>query len=95
MITIVAKNTLKPKCAEEFKEVVKPLIEGSRAESGNIFYDLFEDVSDPNILTFIERWEDEEAIELHNNSKHFTEIIPMLSDFMEKDMDVEVYKQSM
>ena len=91
MITIVAKNTIKPGMAEDFKRMVKPLIMASQQESGCIAYDLYEDIADPNILTFIEQWEDQTAIETHNNSPHFTQIVPKIGVFCEGS-EVRLYK---
>jgi quinol monooxygenase YgiN len=95
MLLIIAKNTVKQGTAEAFKEAAKPLIEGSRAEEGNISYDLFEDVANPNVLTFVERWKDEAAIKMHNASAHFTQAIPKLSAFAAADMDVITYRQTL
>jgi PTH1 family peptidyl-tRNA hydrolase len=93
MLTIVAKNTVKPGTVDAFKEAAQPLIDGSRSEPGNIAYDLYEDVSDPNVLTFIERWQDQSAIDSHNNSPHFKAAEPKLGEFAAKDMDITIYKQ--
>lgn len=91
MINIVAKNFVKKDKIEEFKATAKPLIAASRAEAGCISYSLFEDVSDASILTFIEEWESLEAINLHNNSPHFTAIVPLLGPLTEKPADVNLY----
>ncbi|WP_099204134.1 putative quinol monooxygenase [Scatolibacter rhodanostii] len=92
MITIVAKNIVKPECKADFLAAVQPLIEASRAEEGNISYDLFEDLSNANILTFIERWKDQEAINTHNTSSHFTSILPTLGAYTTGGIDVSLYK---
>jgi quinol monooxygenase YgiN len=93
MITIVAKNTVKPGTAEAFKSAAQALIDGSRCESGNIAYDLYEDLSDPNVLTFIEKWQDQAAIDSHNASPHFIAAGPKLGEFKAKDMEINLYKQ--
>jgi quinol monooxygenase YgiN len=95
MLVIVAKNTLKPGAAEAFKAAAQPLIDGSRAEAGNIAYDLFEDVANPNVLTFIEKWQDEAAIAIHNSSAHFTSVVPQLVAFAAGAMDVATYRQAL
>jgi quinol monooxygenase YgiN len=92
MITIVAKNLIKQGKVQEFKILAEKLINESRKESGNIAYNLYEDSNNSNILTFIEEWESEEAIKLHNNSKHFTSIVPKFSDLKEKQSEVNLYK---
>ena len=91
MITIIAKNIIKPGMVEEFKKTAQPLIAASQKETGCIFYDLYEDINDPNILTFIERWEDGAAIDAHNSSEHFTKIVPQLGAFREESQ-VHLYK---
>jgi len=91
MITIVAKNIIKQGMTKKFKAAVKPLIEASQKEGGCISYNLYEDVSDPSVLTFIEQWEDQEAIDRHNNSAHFTQIVPTLSAFR-TESEVRLYK---
>jgi quinol monooxygenase YgiN len=91
MITIIAKNTLKPGSAQAFAAVAQPLIVASQAEPGCIAYDLYADVNDPNVLTFIEQWQDEAAIAAHNASAHFTSIVPQLGEFAAGEMDVRLY----
>lgn len=91
MIVIVAKNFVRKDKVEEFKELAKPLIAASRAEEGCVSYSLFEDIHDPGILTFIEEWESPEAIQIHNNSEHFTSIVPKLGGLTEKPSDVNLY----
>ena len=93
MIHIVAKNTVKKEQVENFKMLVKELIIKSKKEKGCIAYDLYEDISNPSILTFIEIWENEKAIELHNQSNHFKQIVPKLGELVTGKKDVKLYKK--
>ncbi|ERI95467.1 antibiotic biosynthesis monooxygenase [Clostridiales bacterium oral taxon 876 str. F0540] len=90
MITIVSKNIVKEGKAEEFKALAKELIEESRKETGCISYNLNQDISNKNILTFIEEWEDKAAIDKHNKSAHFTSIVPKLGELRE-EKDLNLY----
>ena len=92
MITIVAKNLIKQGKAEEFKALAEKLINESRKESGCISYNLYEDSNNCNILTFIEEWENKEAINLHNNSEHFTSIVPKFEELKEGQSEINLYK---
>lgn len=92
MINIVAKNIVKGGKIEEFKALALKLIKESRKEEGCIEYNLYEDIKNSNILTFIEKWKDEEAINLHNKSEHFTSIVPKLGELLKADSDVALYK---
>jgi len=93
MITIVAKSIIKEGKVEEFKALAKELIEESRKETGCISYNLNQDLNDKNVLTFLEEWQDKEAIALHNSSAHFTRIVPMFGEFREKPSEINLYER--
>lgn len=92
MIFVVSKSVLKEGKAQEYKQLTARLIEETRKEKGCLSYDLCEDMSDPDILTFIESWESKEALDVHMNSAHFKEIVPMLKEFR-KSSELNVYKE--
>lgn len=93
MIKIVAKNHVKPECVQAFKDTAKELIEKSRAEEGNIFYTLNVSRNDPNTLVFIEDWKDQEAISFHNQTEHFTSILPKLAEMCSGAGEVELFDE--
>ncbi|MDR1537302.1 MAG: antibiotic biosynthesis monooxygenase [Clostridiales bacterium] len=95
MIAIVAKNPIKPECAEAFKAAASKLAEASRKEEGCLFYALFEDVKQPNSFTFIEQWKDQEAISKHNASPHFVSIVPTFSRYLSGESEVSIYKEAL
>ena len=76
MIKIVAENYIKEEYQEEFLKLTKELIILSREEKGNISYHLYQDINDDSHFTFIEEWQNQEAIDEHNQTKHFTTIVP-------------------
>ncbi|MGH4141025.1 putative quinol monooxygenase [Clostridium sp.] len=92
MITIVAKNLIKQGKTDEFKVLAEKLINESRKERGCIAYNLYEDSSNCNILTFIEVWENGEAIKLHNSSEHFTSIVPKFGELKDGQSEINLYK---
>lgn len=79
MIKIVADNFVKKDEVNEFLELAKTLITGTRKEKGCISYTLNRDLKDETHFTFIESWEDEEAIKGHNASDHFTTCVPQMA----------------
>lgn len=93
MIKIVAVNHLKEGMRDKFIKTAQELIKKSREEEWNISYSLFEDIKNPNVLTFIEEWKDMEAIEFHNNTEHFKRIVPLLAEFKEGASNVTLYKE--
>ena len=93
MITIVAKSILIEGKKQEFLDITAELIRESRNEKGNKSYNLFEDMNNPDIVTFIEEWEDEEAIRLHNESKHFKSIVPKLAELRQDGSEANKYRR--
>lgn len=92
MIKIVFKGKLKPGVKEEYLKLITELVTETRKEEGCISYTLYEDINDPLILTIIEGWKDEEAINIHNNSAHFLKIVPQLRNLREYG-EMNLYKE--
>jgi quinol monooxygenase YgiN len=77
MIKVVAKNIVKADQVAEFIALGKKLVEETnRNDKGCISYELYQDMDHPEILTMIEEWESQQALEQHMAAKHFQEIIP-------------------
>ena len=91
MVKVVAKHFVKEDKISEFLELGKKLVEATVKEDGCIKYELFQDLKDSKILTIIEEWENKDALDKHMNSEHFCEIVPILSSFMEKPAEVNLY----
>lgn len=92
MIHIIAEGTLPQKNKTTFLELAKPLIKASQNESGNIFYHLHQNVNEEQKIAFIECWADQNAIDSHNVSKHFTSICPKLNDLLLDGLKITLYK---
>jgi len=93
MITIVAKSRVIKGQEEAFTAMTKELIEASQLEEGCLSYDLYRDISDPQVFTFIEVWQDQAAIDRHNASEHFTRVVPQLAAFREGPSEVRLYQK--
>lgn len=93
MIKIVAKIVVKEDKIPEFQETARELVERSQAEEGNMSYTLNQSIQDKCQHAFIEIWKDDEAIEKHNASEHFTEILPKLGEMASEPMTVDLYKE--
>ncbi|BAV06466.1 Quinol monooxygenase YgiN [Filimonas lacunae] len=87
-LKIVAKFKVKPANREEVIASLLKCVVASRAEDGNVFYDLTESVSDSSILVMIEEWKSQEAIDFHNTTPHFKELINSLQGKAEVVIDV-------
>ena len=91
MIHILAQFSVKEDKVSEFIELCKELVKESRQEEGCVAYNLEQNREKDNHFVFVEQWKSERDIEIHNASKHFTKIVPMLIELCEKDPTIETF----
>ncbi|AJA49938.1 hypothetical protein CPAST_c39000 [Clostridium pasteurianum DSM 525 = ATCC 6013] len=91
MIKVIAKGYIKLGEVDKFKEIASVLVKESRKEEENISYGLYQDANNEQILTFIEEWKDQSALDKHMKTSHFVDSMAKLSKFQEKDMDINIY----
>ena len=92
MIIIHARFQLQPEQEQVFLEEIRLLIAASRAERGNISYDLMKDTETDNVYTMVELWTDSSAVEDHNKSVHFTAFASKAPQYLAARLDVKVYE---
>lgn len=93
MISIIAKNVVKADQVKAFQDLARELVAETRKEKGCIAYALNQDLKDPTVLTFIERWEDQAAIDAHMKSAHFVRIVPQLGPLTSAPGDMRLYRE--
>ncbi len=64
----------------EVVEGLNTLAEASRAEAGCRGYEIYQNTIAPTRLFIVETWAGDDALALHNESPHFTTILPPLMD---------------
>lgn len=94
-IRVVAKNYVKPEKVQEFLGLCKNLVELSLKDEGCIDYGLYQELENSGTLTFLEEWKDEKSLDQHLNSNHFKEIFPLLSEYLEKETEINVYRKTL
>jgi Uncharacterized conserved protein len=93
MIKIIAQNYIKADKVEEFIILAKQLVLDTREnDAGCIQYDLLQDLKNPQFLTILEEWEDQEALNKHGASKHFKEAVAQFAAYTERPGDVHYYQ---
>lgn len=94
MIIIHARFQVVPAKEKAFLDEIRPLIAESRAESGNIAYDLMKDTEQDHVYTMVEVWKDAEAVGHHNTSGHFTGFVSKAPEFLAAPLAVNSYQAS-
>ena len=82
------KNGNARKFAEEM--VTSGIVEAVRAEEGNEKYEYFFPMDDPETVLLIDRWRNQEAIDLHHKSEMMSQIA-LLRDKYTLRLRVERY----
>ncbi len=94
MIKVVAKGYAQEDKVKEIIEICKELVELTRKEEGCIRYELYQDINDSTILTFVEEWESKEALDKHMKTEHFTRIVPIKNKLMAKLTEINIYNKA-
>ena len=93
MIKVVCKAKLKPGVkVEEYLIIAREVVSETRKEKGCITYTLYEDINDPTILTTLEEWVDEEAINQHNKNEHVWKFVQELRKLREST-EINIYRE--
>lgn len=62
----------------ELVGVAKELVAASVKDQGCIAYDLFQSETRADVLMICETWTDDEALKAHEQSTHFTTLVPRM-----------------
>jgi quinol monooxygenase YgiN len=91
MIIIHAGFQVKADQENEFLKEIKSLVEASRAEEGNISYDLLKDSEKAGSYTMVELWKDMAAVQAHNQFEHFTSFMAKAPQYMAAPANVKLF----
>ncbi|BBA52155.1 putative quinol monooxygenase [Fusobacterium varium] len=92
MIVVYAKSIVPEKNIDKYLEIAKKLVEETRKENGNIFYELIQDTNNKNILAFIEKWENMEVLNKHMKTSHFITLVPKLNELREGESELTIHE---
>ena len=88
MISIIAKFSINDVEESKFLTLINGLIKLSLAEEGCIEYALQKHTEKPSTYCLIEKWKNSEAVDFHNNTRHFTTTVPKLIEIAKVEIDV-------
>src|SRR6476661_863742 len=79
MIFIVVKMSVRPQYADDWPALMEQFTTATRAEPGNVCFDWYRSVDDPNVYTLVEAFADAAAGAAHVGAAHFTAAIERLN----------------
>jgi quinol monooxygenase YgiN len=83
-VKTVAIFVARPGREEELRSVLDAMIGPSRAEPGNLRYDLWRDQEDPARMVLDELYADVNAVAAHRASPHFRNYASVINDLAER-----------
>jgi quinol monooxygenase YgiN len=93
MISVIAKMPMKEDKVEEAIEAVKEMMKGVSTEEGTLSYSLNRDRKNPNILVFIERYKDNDALKTHSSTDHFKAFSAKVPGFIAGKPEITVMEE--
>jgi quinol monooxygenase YgiN len=87
MYVVLTRVPIDPERRDEALELFDELAEQSRSEPGVVAYHATVDVSDPNVVRFVERYEDAAAAEAHTETGHYERFVDQLPRFVDGEME--------
>lgn len=83
-VKIMAILAAKPGKAEALKKLLDTMLAPSRAEPGNLRYDLWRDQSAPDRFVLDELYTDAAAIAAHRETPHFKSYLAVIADLADR-----------
>jgi quinol monooxygenase YgiN len=83
-LKIVAVLVAKPGKLDDLTALLATMVEASRAEPGNLRYDLWRDQADLNRFVLDELYKDQAAIDTHKASAHFQSYLAKIGALAER-----------
>lgn len=88
-VGVIATFVAKPETAEQVEEALRKVVAPSRIDDGCDDYALHRDQENSRCYYMLERWDDADALERHQQQEHFKTLINALEGKLES-LDVKV-----
>jgi quinol monooxygenase YgiN len=90
-VHVLARYTAKTGKEDALRTVLIALVPPTRRELGCYQYDLLVDSNDPRQYCFVERWDDELALEQHLATPHVRGALKQIEGLVEEPPDIRRY----
>ena len=89
MKRVIAKLQLNEAASLEFfQQCTADLISESRAEDGNVSYDLYQDTTQRTSFLFMEFYRDQEALDSHFSSEHLGRFLTQITSLLKDEPEI-------
>lgn len=88
---VVARISIAQGKEKEFLQLVAPLLENTKSETGNLVYTIYKDLYNDSEFIVYEEYKDLESFEAHANSEYFLHFAHKITPLLSKDLDIQVF----
>jgi quinol monooxygenase YgiN len=88
MIFIVVKFHTKPDWTQRFPEFVRDFTEGTRAEEGNLFFEWYRSLDEPDTYVLVEGFADADAGAVHCSTAHFHAAVAQIPQALSRTPEI-------
>lgn len=85
-VKTIAVLTARPGKADALRDLMEQLVEPSRAEPGNLRYELWAAPAQPGLFVLDELYVDHVAVEAHHATPHFQNYLLRIADLAERSV---------
>ncbi len=93
-LTLVAFLRAKPGHGDELGRRLFALSEPSRAEAGNVNYDLHRSIEDPEVWMLYENWATPAALDKHFEMPYMKEFVAKVGEVLASEMDLRRFSMT-
>ena len=93
MIMSTARDYIIPERVPDYLPLIRRLIAETVKEEGNVSYTLYQDREHPGEFVLLEFWRDQESLDAHFKTPHFTTIVPQIAKLHAKPSVVNTYTE--
>lgn len=92
-VQLIARHTMKPGTESEVLPLVQELVNAARSEPGNLAFDAYRSLYNPESYVLLERYASRDALAAHRATPHFRQIVmkqlvPLLAARIVDEFDV-------
>lgn len=87
---IIAQFFIVPEKVDAFNTLIVDLVEKTREEDGNIFYNTYQSTENLTDFIFYEKYRDNASFEYHINTEHYRRFASTLNELQSKEPVVQV-----
>ena len=89
-LTVIAKFNARPGMEDRVKQGLQGMVAPSRAEAGNINYDVFQSHDDPAVFFTYENWTGQDALNAHMQTPYFKQLDAESKETLATPMQIDL-----